>query len=335
MPEPGGGLVLVGLPGSGKTTVGRLVAERLGRPFVDTDDLIAAGVGMPAAEYLRARGEEAFRAVEGEAIRDAVADPAAVVAPGAGALADPLVRWRLWEHGRAVWLRAPDRTLLARLAADGTPRPLLEGAPAERLAELAERRAPFYRAADAVIDAGPPPERVAGAVVAAVDAPPSVDRRLFDAEEPRHHPIGPERARIVFGHGVGSGVVGEAIDAIGGTARLVADHRAAMALDHRRVLAQALGRIRGKLQYRPVVFELLPPEFTLGALQRLVEALAGARLHTGNFRRLLDRSGVVEGVGRHHTGTGGRPAELHRFRREVVLERPAPGVGLPGMRTAG
>lgn len=109
----------------------------------------------------------------------------------------------------------------------------------------------------------------------------------------------------------------------------------AMALDHRRVLAQALGRIRGKLQYRPVVFELLPPEFTLGALQRVVEALAGVRLHTGNFRRLLDRSRVVEGVGRHHTGTGGRPAELHRFRPEVVLERPAPGVGLPGMRTAG
>ncbi len=109
----------------------------------------------------------------------------------------------------------------------------------------------------------------------------------------------------------------------------------AMNLDHRRVLAQALGRIRGKLRYRPVVFELLPPEFTLGALQRLVEALAGVRLHTGNFRRLLERSGVVEGVGRRIGGTGGRPAELHRFRREVVLERPAPGVGLPGMRTAG
>jgi hypothetical protein len=110
---------------------------------------------------------------------------------------------------------------------------------------------------------------------------------------------------------------------------------AAMVLDHRRVLAQALGRIRGKLRYRPVVFELLAPEFTLGALQRVVEALAGVRLHTGNFRRLLDRSRVVEGTGRHQTGTGGRPAELHRFRREVVLERPAPGVGLPGMRTAG
>ena len=103
-----------------------------------------------------------------------------------------------------------------------------------------------------------------------------------------------------------------------------------MGLDHRRVLAQALGRIRGKLRYRPVVFELVPPEFTLGVLQRVVEALAGVRLHTGNFRRLLDRSGVVEGIGRFDTATGGRPAELFRFRREVVLERPAPGVGLPG-----
>jgi len=235
MPEPGGGLVLVGLPGSGKTTVGRLVAERLGRPFVDTDELIAAHVGMPAAEYLRAHGEESFRAAERETIRYAVADPTAVIAPGAGALSDPLVRWRLWEHGRIAWLQAPEETLLARLAKDGTPRPLLEGAPAERLAELAERRAPFYRAADAVIDATPPPKRVAGAliasVVAAVGAPSSVGRRLFDAQEPRHHPIGPERARIVFGHGLGSGVVGDAIDAIGGTARFVADRRAAMALD--------------------------------------------------------------------------------------------------------
>ncbi len=108
-----------------------------------------------------------------------------------------------------------------------------------------------------------------------------------------------------------------------------------MTLDHRRVLAQALGRIRGKLRYRPVVFELLAPEFTLGALQRVVEALAGGRLHTGNFRRLLEKSGIVEGTGRFDSATGGRPAELFRFRREVVLERPAPGVGLPGMRTSG
>ena len=108
-----------------------------------------------------------------------------------------------------------------------------------------------------------------------------------------------------------------------------------MALDHRRVLAQALGRVRGKLQYRPVVFELMPGEFTLRDLQRVVEALAGIALHTQNFRRLLETTRVVEGVGRYDSTTGGRPAELYRFRREVVLERPAPGVGLPGMPTSG
>jgi hypothetical protein len=105
-----------------------------------------------------------------------------------------------------------------------------------------------------------------------------------------------------------------------------------MALDHRRILATALGRLRGKLKYRPVVFELLPPTFTLLQLQRVVEALAGVRLHKQNFRRLVETGGLVEGTGRFHAGTGGRPAELFVFRREVLRERPAPGVGLPGVR---
>jgi hypothetical protein len=108
-----------------------------------------------------------------------------------------------------------------------------------------------------------------------------------------------------------------------------------MVLDHRRIVSQALGRLRGKLRYRPVVFELVPETFTLTQLQRVVEALSGVRLHTQNFRRLLDRGGLVEGTGTFDTGTGGRPAEVYRFRREVVRERPAPGVGLPGMRTSG
>ncbi|HXO26422.1 MAG TPA: hypothetical protein VOA80_03695, partial [Thermoanaerobaculia bacterium] len=105
-----------------------------------------------------------------------------------------------------------------------------------------------------------------------------------------------------------------------------------MALDHRRILATALGRLRGKLKYRPVVFELLPPTFTLLQLQRVVEALAGVRLHKQNFRRLVETGGLVEGTGRRHPPTGGRPAELFVFRREVLRERPAPGVGLPGVR---
>lgn len=103
----------------------------------------------------------------------------------------------------------------------------------------------------------------------------------------------------------------------------------AMALDHRRIAASALGRLRGKLTYRPVVFELLPELFTLTALQRTVEALAGVPLHTQNFRRLVERTRLVEGTGRRTTATGGRPAELFRFRSEVVGERPRPGLGVP------
>ena len=109
----------------------------------------------------------------------------------------------------------------------------------------------------------------------------------------------------------------------------------AMALDHRRILASALGRLRGKLRYRPVVFETLPSAFTLSRLQRTVEALAGVRLHKQNFRRLVESAGLVEPTGEVKTQTGGRPAKLFRFRRDVLRERPAPGVGLPGTRHPG
>jgi hypothetical protein len=102
-----------------------------------------------------------------------------------------------------------------------------------------------------------------------------------------------------------------------------------MAFDHRRIAATALGRLRGKLTYRPVVFELLPDTFTLLTLQRTVEALAGVELHKQNFRRLVERSRLVEGTGRRAPATSGRPAELFRFRPEVLLERPRPGVGVP------
>jgi hypothetical protein len=105
----------------------------------------------------------------------------------------------------------------------------------------------------------------------------------------------------------------------------------AMAFDHRRILATAIARLRGKLKYRPVVFELLPESFTLFQLQRVLEALAGARLHKQNLRRLVETGRLVEGTGQMERETGGRPAELFRFRREVLRERPAAGVGLPGL----
>jgi hypothetical protein len=102
----------------------------------------------------------------------------------------------------------------------------------------------------------------------------------------------------------------------------------AMMFDHRRILATAIARLRGKLKYRPVVFELMAPTFTLLELQRVVEALAGLRLHKQNFRRLVNEQGLVEGTGKFAPPARGRPAELFRFRREVLRERPAPGVRL-------
>ncbi len=102
-----------------------------------------------------------------------------------------------------------------------------------------------------------------------------------------------------------------------------------MTADHRRILATGIARLRGKIKYRPVVFELMPPAFTLLQLQRTVEALAGLRLHKQNFRRLVAQQGLVEETGRMVTGTGGRPAREVRFRQEVLVERPAPGLRLP------
>lgn len=106
-----------------------------------------------------------------------------------------------------------------------------------------------------------------------------------------------------------------------------------MAGDHRRILATAIARLRGKIKYRPVVFELMPPAFTLLQLQRTVEALAGMPLHKPNFRRLVEQQGLVEETGAMTLDTGGRPARLVRFRREVLMERAAVGVRVSGRPT--
>lgn len=107
---------------------------------------------------------------------------------------------------------------------------------------------------------------------------------------------------------------------------------APMSSDHRRILATGLGRLRGKLKYRPVAFELTPAEFTLSTLQRTVEAISGLRLHKQNFRRAVERTGLVEALGRYDQETGGRPAELHRFARDKAAEGAALGLPLPSLR---
>ncbi len=105
-----------------------------------------------------------------------------------------------------------------------------------------------------------------------------------------------------------------------------------MISDHRRILATGLGRLRGKLKYRPIIFELMGEDFTLSALQKGVEAVAGVPLHKQNFRRVVERTGLVEGLGRMDLGAAGRPAELFTFRRDRAAAGPAMGLSLPKLR---
>lgn len=156
-------LVLVGMMGAGKTTVGRVCAARLGRRFVDTDDAVERAAAMTVAELFEAEGEEGFRVRERAAVADACASPEPlVIACGGGAVLDAGSREVLRARGLVVWLDGPPDTLAAR-AATGRTRPLLErrasvGHELEGVAtieRLATERAPAYRAAAHVrVDTG-------------------------------------------------------------------------------------------------------------------------------------------------------------------------------------
>ncbi|MCY0147617.1 NAD regulator [Hoeflea sp. G2-23] len=104
----------------------------------------------------------------------------------------------------------------------------------------------------------------------------------------------------------------------------------AMRFDYRRIAATAVQRLRAKIKYRPVIFELMPPAFTLTELQATVEAISGRHLHKQNFRRLVEGAELVEPTGAASSATGGRPAALYRFRAKILEERPAPGLRLGG-----
>jgi hypothetical protein len=131
-----------------------------------------------------------------------------------------------------------------------------------------------------------------------------------------------------------AGLLAEANRADGETARETnaPELGQSLASDHRRILATAFSRLRGKIKYRPVIFELMPDLFTLSHLQRVVEAVIGYRLHKQNFRRALDRTGFVEGTGKVESETGGRPAELFRYRRDALLGGPASGLATPKLK---
>lgn len=167
-------LVLVGMMGAGKTTVGRLCADRLGRPFIDTDDVVESLARASVAEIFANEGEACFRDWERQAIGDVCASPAAlVIACGGGAVLDATNRRLLRATGRVVWLRAPAAVLHARVGA-GSGRPLLASGARSTLGRLAAQRESAYSAvAHSAVDTEDiGPDSVADAVLALLDEVP-------------------------------------------------------------------------------------------------------------------------------------------------------------------
>lgn len=166
---PGRNIVLIGLMGAGKTTVGRLVAAQLGRPFADTDDMVEATAGVSTADIFAAEGERGFRRREATAVRQVAALRGQVVSVGGGAVLDPGNVTQLRSTGDLVLLDGDPETLALRVGS-GSTRPLLAGDEdrAKLLATLrAERAAAYSRAASHIVDTtGSDPDEVAAAVVA-------------------------------------------------------------------------------------------------------------------------------------------------------------------------
>ena len=160
-------VILVGLSGSGKSTVGQRVAAELGAPLVDIDAVIVRQVQMPIARVIGERGEPAFRELERQAVRSALADPPSVVVPGGGWAAQPGQIEVARTSALIVYLKTMAITAVKRLGADAG-RPLLAGDDLlERLREQLQVREPFYSRADhAVVTDGRTIEATAADIVA-------------------------------------------------------------------------------------------------------------------------------------------------------------------------
>lgn len=166
----GRAIVLVGLMGAGKSSVGRLLAERLALPFLDADSEIERAAGATIEDIFAHEGEAVFRSGERRVIARLLAGAPAVIATGGGAFMDGATRTAIRERGISVWLKADLETLVERTARRGG-RPLLKrGDPREILARLIDERYPVYAEADLVVETGEDPaETVAERIIEAIE----------------------------------------------------------------------------------------------------------------------------------------------------------------------
>ncbi len=168
-PRRPGHVVLVGMMGVGKSTVGRRLAAELGRPFSDSDLEIEARTGRTVREIFELDGEPAFRRLEAQVLADALASPEpTVVAAAGGVVLDPENRRRMTDAGTVVWLRAPVAVLVDRVAA-GVHRPAVETDPEGTLSTMERDREELYaEVADVTLDSARPVDEVVALALAAV-----------------------------------------------------------------------------------------------------------------------------------------------------------------------
>ena len=163
-------IVMVGLMGAGKTSIGKRLAQRLGVPFIDADHEIESAAGCTIEEIFERYGEAAFRDGERKIIQRLLERPPHVLATGGGAFMDAETRARIKAAGVSVWLKA-DLDVLVRRVSRRSNRPLLKrGDPRDVLAKLMEQRYPVYAEADICIDSlDAPPETTVDRVIEAID----------------------------------------------------------------------------------------------------------------------------------------------------------------------
>ena len=292
-------VVLVGGSGSGKTTVGRLLAERHGAELVDLDEQISRRAGAPVEAVFEREGEPGFRARESQLIEELTSGGAGstagsagidrVLATGGGAVVEPRNRWRLYRGRRVVWLDAPAATLATRLGA-GPARPLLAGHdPVRRLQELVAARRRFYAAGERV-DAAAPLDDVVARVESLVAAGSGGEGdRLLRAETA----VG----RIELGAGTAVRALAAAVCETGAARAVVVCEPRTWRIHGEALVARAAAAARGAVRLEHLLLPSGERAKTVRAFERLVRDLARLRLERGQPILALGGGAVGDAAG--------------------------------------